>query len=788
MGIGARLTFAFFTVIVIMVFGHAGYTLFLDYKDSRSNAIIKVNKAIGKLDKVDFSQILVANQQLANVIMSDQSITNAYNTRDRNQLASALKALLNRTSFNGFVAFIDDRGNVFYSTDSPAKFGYSAQSRSPEVDFVLQNAKAYHGPACFTDTGTYALSSMIPYQGNKGIVTVSLPLDEEFLTGLCNKLAIEQDPLLNIDMALVSGDKERTLVAATPKLIASKCPYLVALKEKGVDALPRENQFNGILYELDGLIGLRSGYEQGGRWWGVYNLPGAKPKETVCDLLVTTPVMDLSGRLISVVLLAGTCGVVGFLFSMLFTAGISKGVNAPLNFLINRTNELANQRTSLPPLEGLSGQYLELGELIDTAVSSMRTSVQSMKLQLSKQHQEVLEKSKVAEDASVQLDALNRQFSSQSRQLTETQKQISFANRQSVLLQHKLDSVLQVSTEGFLILDQYGNVLSANPVFLNWIGATEGEIAGRLCFDLVKKPGESRNTDLEGQAFARHGGNPGELINQFYPEGIIYHRTKEKVTEVLAHLQPVMSEDSTIESYIMVLRDKSLRSEIAALRTEIVAMLQDSIRAPLTAAEGTWNMILLNAAQSMHPSVGQPLAELHAHYEQMIGVIDSLLMIYGGYVPSPAVQREQIVVTRLVAECLEEVAPQARSRQLAMDYKSTSGLPNISANREAVKGILIQVLERMIGVTAAGGRVRVECLVRGNEMRIGVSSSGPALPEQEIVDMFVGFIQGKHAEATYSARLSMYLARNNVERLGGKIWAESEAGRGTAIYFILPVQ
>jgi signal transduction histidine kinase len=68
---------------------------------------------------------------------------------------------------------------------------------------------------------------------------------------------------------------------------------------------------------------------------------------------------------------------------------------------------------------------------------------------------------------------------------------------------------------------------------------------------------------------------------------------------------------------------------------------------------------------------------------------------------------------------------------------------------------------------------------------VSIFSSGPALPATEIEDMFVGFIQGKHPEETYSSRLSLYLVRNNVERLGGRIWAESD--RGSYLYFTLPV-
>ncbi len=46
------------------------------------------------------------------------------------------------------------------------------------------------------------------------------------------------------------------------------------------------------------------------------------------------------------------------------------------------------------------------------------------------------------------------------------------------------------------------------------------------------------------------------------------------------------------------------------------------------------------------------------------------------------------------------------------------------------------MLEKMITITAPGGRVRVEAQSKGSELRIGVSSSGPSLPEEEIADVF----------------------------------------------------
>jgi K+-sensing histidine kinase KdpD len=320
------------------------------------------------------------------------------------------------------------------------------------------------------------------------------------------------------------------------------------------------------------------------------------------------------------------------------------------------------------------------------------------------------------------------------------------------------------------------------------MGVSENEIAGRNCFDLVKKPGDPKPDGLLARPIVRKSNEPHSVIDQFYPEGVIYNLRSDKVVEVLAHLQPVGGgQDASIQGYIMVLRDKSLRSEIAQLKSEIVNMLSGSIRSPLVNAEATWQTILRNAPQTMHPSVGQSLADLHKNYETLLGVIDSLLMIHGGFVPPSAASRETFMITRLVADCMEEVTQAARDRQLTLDYKTTTALPNMTGNREGIRSVLTQVLDRMISGTAAGGRVRVETVVKGSELRVAVSSSGPALPESEIADMFAGFIPSKHSEDTYGVRLALYLARNHVERMGGKIWAESEAGRGTFIYFTLPL-
>lgn len=765
MGLGTKLNIAFLTVILVMVLGHAGYTLVIEYLSGQKQSNSKIDETISSLRK-NFDFIVRSNQEGATVLAQDSAFSSAFQGKDREAVASAIKNFMSKSGFSGFVSIIDEKGKVFYSSETPAKFGYSVRDESAGVENVLLRGTNWNGIAGISAADTISISAMVPTRGGvAGVVSLNQPIDQELLSGLATKFAFEAQHITGIDMALFSG-KENKITAATSDLPGKDGGVLSRINQEGAKALP-----NG---------------ELGGRLWRQLPLDQA-PGKAIGVILISTIVPNIWPKVINVLGQAAAAGGIAVILAFVFAAGISGHINSSMRFLIQRARDLAAQKPALAPLEGLSDDFLELGELMDTSVSSMRSTVSSLRQQLGKFNFDVDEKVKEAETSQSQLEAVNRQLSVQTKQLAEVSKQVNFANQQTVLLQQKLDAVLQISTEGYLILDQFGNVISANPVFLHWMGVSEGEIAGRHCFDLVRKPGEPPANDDASQVFVKHGSNPADLINHFYPEGVIYHRYQNQAVDVLSHLQPVVSEDTKIQGWIMVLRDKSLHSEIALLRADIVTMLNDSIRTPLLTAEGLWIPLLNNAAQSMSPSAGQSLAELHATYEQLIAMVDSLLMVYGGFVPPPPIPREQIVVSRLVADCLEEMSTLAREYQLMLDYKTATGLPSLNADRETIKSILLQLLEKMISITAPGGRVRVESQVKGSEMRIGVSSSGPAISQDDIIDMFEGFIQGKHSEDTYGTRLSLYLARNNVERLGGKIWAESEEGRGTAIYFILPV-
>lgn len=768
MGLAAKLNIAFFTMIVVMVVTHAAFQIFGERNAALTAAKSTAEAAISQL-KAETTSIEATTSKLADKLVIDPAFAEAYKTRNRAGMASAVKSFQDRTGFSGTVTVIDKNAKVFYSSDSPSKTDYVVKDARKEVEMILRTGRWWQEAASLTATGDMGIGKLVPIgagapgQPAQGVLAVSEPMNSEFLSGLKKKIELTTE---SGKVDLLFYNPRLNHVTATTDLLTSNGGYIAALENPG-----QKPQIKPMM-------------EIANRIWQPYvYTDGAQ--NIIGYGMASVALPAVQAKMAAIAGQAAISAFAALILAIAMSVAISGKQNKSIKFLVERANALAAQKKDLPSLNGLGQEWQELALTIDSAVASPRSSVKSLQNQMGKHQDELAEKQNYIDTANAQVEAVNRQLMIQNRQLAEVSSQINAATAQSILLQQKLASVLQISTEGFLMLDPYGNVLSANPTFLNWSGFAEGELAGRYCFDLVRKPGEGREGD-NAVPFSRHSDNPAELIAQFYPEGIIYHRSGEKQVDVLAHLQPVMMDDQNIQSYVMVLRDKSLHSEAARLRTEIVGMLQESIRAPLTNAEQKWSAVNAYTEQLMNSTLNNQLTDVHLSYQQVIGVVDSLLMVYGGIVPSTPVVRQQVSITRLIGDCLEQVAQQARMHQIMLDYKTVTGLPTTAVDKQIVRDVVIQLMEKMISVTAPGGRVRVESAAKGPEVRISIFSSGPALAQTEIEDMFVGFDQGRHSEETYSSRLSMYLVRNNVERIGGRVWAESD--RGTYIYFVLPVQ
>ena len=118
------------------------------------------------------------------------------------------------------------------------------------------------------------------------------------------------------------------------------------------------------------------------------------------------------------------------------------------------------------------------------------------------------------------------------------------------------------------------------------------------------------------------------------------------------------------------------------------------------------------------------------------------------------------------------------------------GRPRVRCDRNRLAQVFSNLISNALKFTEAGGAIRVQaspCERPGSdEICFSVSDTGLGIPADELGRVFERFFQGA-TRGRSGTGLGLYIARGIVEAHGGRIWVESEVGKGTTFFFALPV-
>lgn len=174
---------------------------------------------------------------------------------------------------------------------------------------------------------------------------------------------------------------------------------------------------------------------------------------------------------------------------------------------------------------------------------------------------------------------------------------------------------------------------------------------------------------------------------------------------------------------------------------------------------------------------------------RMLSLINSLLDITRLARKHMTLKRAELSTRNLIEASLALVALWAKQNEVNLCYEEEKGLPLLHIDAEITERVLVNVLSNAIKFSPAGSTITVRAVAAGpSHVTVSVTDQGPGISKEWTEKVFDKYaqVEARQSGALVGSGLGLAFSRLAVEAQGGRIWLESEVGKGTTVFFTLP--
>jgi signal transduction histidine kinase len=225
--------------------------------------------------------------------------------------------------------------------------------------------------------------------------------------------------------------------------------------------------------------------------------------------------------------------------------------------------------------------------------------------------------------------------------------------------------------------------------------------------------------------------------------------------------------------------------QAVGVREQILAVVSHDLKNPLHTILMTAGLLEKVMPEEQRKVSAPATARIQRAAERMLRLIGDLLDFASIEAGSLAIARDLQDPASMLQETRESFEGEAAGKELRLTALETADLPAIYCDRDRILQVLSNLTGNAIKVTAGGGKITLNIEDRGHELLFTVADDGPGISKEDAKHLFERY--WRSGEAGYKGTgLGLSIAQGIVSAHGGRIWVESELGRGATFYFTIP--
>ncbi|MGB5258917.1 MAG: CHASE domain-containing protein [Gammaproteobacteria bacterium] len=336
--------------------------------------------------------------------------------------------------------------------------------------------------------------------------------------------------------------------------------------------------------------------------------------------------------------------------------------------------------------------------------------------------------------------------------------------------------------DGIITTNEHGCIETFNRAAENMFGYTASEVIGRNVSILTPETHQARHDAyirdfLNGRESKIMGA--GREVEGIRKDGSAFP-IDIAVTEMW------VGED---RHFCSIMRDITERKKIERMKNEFISTVSHELRTPLTSIRGALGLVGSGTAGDL-PEKAQPLIDIATkNCDRLIRLINDILDIEKIEANKMEYTLQPLKLMQLVNQAVDS------NRVYASDYGADILVSNeledavVLVDEDRFTQVLTNLLSNAAKYSPRGGQIVVTTHARGDGVRVSVSDEGPGIPQEFRTRIFEKFTQvdGSDTRQKGGTGLGLNITKAIIERLGGQITFDTEAGKGTSFHVDLPL-
>ncbi|MCX2479685.1 ATP-binding protein [Pedobacter sp. MC2016-15] len=248
-----------------------------------------------------------------------------------------------------------------------------------------------------------------------------------------------------------------------------------------------------------------------------------------------------------------------------------------------------------------------------------------------------------------------------------------------------------------------------------------------------------------------------------------------------------LNDDGSVKAVIGTILDITEAKEDDLRKDDFIGIVSHELKTPLTSLAGYSQILSLHAKRTNDDFAKDKIAKVLSQVKKMSTMINGFLNVSRLESGKIQVNKQPFMMNALICETIDDLGLRSETHQINF-------LPgedvNIVADRDKIGTVLSNLLSNAVKYSPAALQIEVSSTVKEHSVLISVTDQGMGIAAADLQKLFERYYraENKQMEHISGFGIGLYLCAEIINRHDGKIWAESEIGKGSTFYVELPLQ